>query len=253
MQLVEHIRVSYCPVGKPVDIGGSTCRASRDTSGLLDEANEIFEDVIEKHLQERVSASGRRDDFLDVLLDQCQDVNYYLDRGNIKPLILELFIAGTDTSSITTEWAMAVLIRSPATLRKVKEEITRVIGTENRSKNLTSADSRTFKLSSRRRCGFTPLPLSSSRTSPKRTWRFKEGISFPRAPRISSTLYSGRAGGSAPGLPLASRMVHLMVASLIQSFEWKLLNGMLPDDLDMREQFGATLPVDYRVFGWSNY
>ncbi|KAI4364973.1 hypothetical protein MLD38_021003 [Melastoma candidum] len=202
MQLVEHIRVSYCPVGKPVDIGGSTCRASRDTSGLLDEANEIFEDVIEKHLQERVSASGRRDDFLDVLLDQCQDVNYYLDRGNIKPLILELFIAGTDTSSITTEWAMAVLIRSPATLRKVKEEITRVIGTEN---------------------------------------------------RISSTLYSGRAGGSAPGLPLASRMVHLMVASLIQSFEWKLLNGMLPDDLDMREQFGATLPVDYRVFGWSNY
>ncbi|KAI4371637.1 hypothetical protein MLD38_009964 [Melastoma candidum] len=174
-QLVEHIRVSYCPVGKAVDIGqlafGTTVNlmsSSIFSQDLVDpefgkaqefkdlvwrimedagkpnlsdyfpairrfdlqgikrhirpsylRLREIFEDVIDKRLQERVSASaGRRDDFLDVLLDQCQDVNSDFDRENIKPLILDLFIAGTDTSAITTEWAMAELIHSPATLQK---------------------------------------------------------------------------------------------------------------------------------------
>lgn len=44
-----------------------------------------------------------------------------------------------------------------------------------------------------------------------------------------------------PGLPLGVRMVQLMLASLIQSFEWSLPDGMAPKDLDLREKFGLTL------------
>lgn len=44
-----------------------------------------------------------------------------------------------------------------------------------------------------------------------------------------------------PGLPLAVRMVHLMLASMILSFDWKLPQGINPEDLDMQEQFGTTL------------
>lgn len=44
-----------------------------------------------------------------------------------------------------------------------------------------------------------------------------------------------------PGLPLAYRMVHLMVATLIHNFDWKLENGMRPKEVDLNEKFGLSL------------
>lgn len=46
-----------------------------------------------------------------------------------------------------------------------------------------------------------------------------------------------------PGLLLAHRMVHLMLASLINSFEWRLPDGMRPEELDMSEKFGVNLAL----------
>ncbi|KAL0428976.1 UNVERIFIED_CONTAM: cytochrome [Sesamum radiatum] len=43
------------------------------------------------------------------------------------------------------------------------------------------------------------------------------------------------------GLPLAYRMVHLMLATLISSFGWKLEEGLKPEEVDMDERFGLTL------------
>jgi len=44
-----------------------------------------------------------------------------------------------------------------------------------------------------------------------------------------------------PGLPLAHRSVHLIVASLLRNFEWTLADGLNPEDMTMDEQFGVTL------------
>ncbi|XP_015166889.1 cytochrome P450 76C4-like [Solanum tuberosum] len=44
-----------------------------------------------------------------------------------------------------------------------------------------------------------------------------------------------------PGMPLAIRIVNLMLASIIQPFNWKLPDGMAREELDMEEQFGVTL------------
>ena len=44
-----------------------------------------------------------------------------------------------------------------------------------------------------------------------------------------------------PGLPLAQRMVILMLGSILHSFNWKLPEGITPENLDMSEQFGITL------------
>jgi cytochrome P450 len=44
-----------------------------------------------------------------------------------------------------------------------------------------------------------------------------------------------------PGLPLANRMVHLMLASLVYHFNWKLADEMKPEDIDMTEMFGISL------------
>jgi cytochrome P450 len=44
-----------------------------------------------------------------------------------------------------------------------------------------------------------------------------------------------------PGLPLANRMVHLILASLVYHFNWKLADEMKPEDIDMRETFGVAV------------
>lgn len=51
----------------------------------------------------------------------------------------------------------------------------------------------------------------------------------------------GAGQRTCPGLPLASRMVHLMLASLLHSFAWELPDGMAPEDIDMSAKFGTTL------------
>ncbi|KAG5535719.1 hypothetical protein RHGRI_023470 [Rhododendron griersonianum] len=44
-----------------------------------------------------------------------------------------------------------------------------------------------------------------------------------------------------PGLPLAMRMVQVVLGSLINSFNWKLEGGIAPGEMDMEEKFGFTL------------
>jgi cytochrome P450 len=44
-----------------------------------------------------------------------------------------------------------------------------------------------------------------------------------------------------PGLSLAHRTMHLIVASLLRNFEWTLADGLKPEDMNMDEQFGITL------------
>jgi hypothetical protein len=42
-------------------------------------------------------------------------------------------------------------------------------------------------------------------------------------------------------MPLAHRIVHLMVASLLHNFEWALADGLIPENMNMDEQFGLSL------------
>ena len=44
-----------------------------------------------------------------------------------------------------------------------------------------------------------------------------------------------------PGLPLAMRMLHLMLGSLINCFDWKLEDGVVPETMSMEDKFGLTL------------
>ncbi|KAL0438826.1 UNVERIFIED_CONTAM: cytochrome [Sesamum latifolium] len=44
-----------------------------------------------------------------------------------------------------------------------------------------------------------------------------------------------------PGMPLAYRMVHLIVASSIHNFDWKFGPGIAPEDVDSNEKLGLSL------------
>ncbi|PKI40439.1 hypothetical protein CRG98_039163 [Punica granatum] len=44
-----------------------------------------------------------------------------------------------------------------------------------------------------------------------------------------------------PGLPLAIRMLHLMLGSLLNFFNWRLEDCVSPETMEMGEKFGMTL------------
>ncbi|GLT62401.1 hypothetical protein SLA2020_350430 [Shorea laevis] len=51
---------------------------------------------------------------------------------------------------------------------------------------------------------------------------------------------SGRR--SCPGMQLGLTLVRLVVAQIVHCFDWELPNNMLPNELDMTEEFGLSTP-----------
>ncbi|KAK6257988.1 hypothetical protein QUC31_001447 [Theobroma cacao] len=70
-------------------------------------------------------------DFLDMMLDVLENDNseIQLTRNHIKALVLDFLTAGTDTTAIVLEWALAELINNPEVLKLAQKEIDQVVGT----------------------------------------------------------------------------------------------------------------------------
>ena len=189
-----------------------------------------------------------------------------------------MFIAGTDTSSVTLEWAITELLRHPEKMAKAQTEIDEVLGND-RSRSIQESDvsklpyvqaiiKETLRL-------HPPAPfLLPHRANkdvelcgyyvPKNTTIWINVWSMGRNPHIWADAESftpesflgseidmkgrnfefipfGAGRRICPGMPLAYRMMHLMLATLLHRFNWKLDNELNPKDIDMEEKFGITL------------
>lgn len=259
----------YFPVLRRFDLQG----LKKHIKPSYQRLHEIFDEMIDKRMEKRGLDPTKRDnDFLDVLLDHCEEGSEFT-RQNVKPLLVDLFIAGSDTSAITTEWAMAELLCNPKALQKTKQELLNVIGTERGMKEsdidqlpyLQAVVKETFRLhpavplllpykarNDVEVCGYT-IPkgtqvLVNAWGMARDPNYWKDALAFTPERFLNSGVdFKGRdlefipfgAGRRiCPGLPLGTRMIHLMLGCLIHSFEWKLPNG---EKLDMEEQFGVTL------------
>ncbi|XP_074583146.1 cytochrome P450 71A1-like [Curcuma longa] len=103
------------------------------------ELDALLDKVIAEHRRRKLTAKIDADDMdlVDILLslgdkdgddDASSSTNISLTMDNIKGLIWDMVLGGTDTTRATLEWAMAELIRHPEEMAKVQEEIRRVIG-----------------------------------------------------------------------------------------------------------------------------
>ncbi|KAM3299223.1 hypothetical protein ACQJBY_040614 [Aegilops geniculata] len=200
---------------------------------------------------------------------------------NIKALLLNLFTAGTDTTSSTVEWALAELIRHPNALKQLQREVDDAVGTSHlvteadlpRLTFLTAVIKETFRL-------HPSTPLSLPRVAaedcevdgyhvPKGTTLLVNVWAIGRDPaswgadalefRPARFLPGGShetvdvKGGDyelipfgagrriCAGLSWGLRIVTLMTATLVHAFDWSLVDGMTPDKLDMEEAYGLTL------------
>ncbi|KAL0555176.1 hypothetical protein IC582_009115 [Cucumis melo] len=94
-----------------------------------------FDGLVERIMKEHEAAidSGdeeRKKDLLDILLEIYNDPNadMKITRTDIKSFLLDLFMAGTDTTATAMLWAMGELLNCPESLQKLRKEITSVVG-----------------------------------------------------------------------------------------------------------------------------
>ncbi|KAK3028038.1 hypothetical protein RJ639_038759 [Escallonia herrerae] len=203
-----------------------------------------------------------------------------LSDTEIKALLLDLFTAGTDTSSSTVEWAIAELLRHPKILARVQLELDAVVGpgrpvTEADLPHLTFLQAvvkETFRLHPS-----TPLSLPRMAAEdceingyfiPKGSTLLVNVWAIARDPDMWSEPLAFRPerflpGGEKPnadvkgndfevipfgagrricaGMSLGLRMVQLLTATLLHAFNWDLPEGQMAEKLDMEEAYGLTL------------
>ncbi|KAM7494176.1 hypothetical protein LguiB_028785 [Lonicera macranthoides] len=109
------------PVLKPLD-PQNIRRKAKVAYGWL--SDEICQGFIDERLKDRVANVRRYDDMLDSLIDSSEENGSEFNSKYIKILLVDMFIAGTETNSNTTEWAMTELILHPDIMTKVRQEIT---------------------------------------------------------------------------------------------------------------------------------
>ncbi|KAH9605299.1 hypothetical protein KSS87_009181 [Heliosperma pusillum] len=198
----------------------------------------------------------------------------------IKALLLDLFSAGTDTTSSTTEWAIAELIRHPKILAQVQRELDTVVGrdqlvTEADIPNLTyfqAVIKEVFRLHPSTPLSLPRIAAESCEINgyhiPKNTTLLVNVWAIARDPEVWANPLEFRPerflpGGEKPtvdvkgndfelipfgagrricaGMSLGLRMVQLLTATLAHAYEWKLADGLMVEKLNMEEAYGLTL------------
>ncbi|OVA03213.1 Cytochrome P450 [Macleaya cordata] len=245
---------------------------------ILEIVGSFVEERRRTDIQHDQHKEEKEKDFLDVLLEfegNGKDESAKISDRNLNMLILELLTAGTEATVTTVEWAMTELLRKPEAMKKVRAEIFEVVGDERKIEESDIQDlpylCAVIKETLRLHPGPFLVPRSVVKDTefmgywiPKDTQVFVNAWALGRDPSTwddpssfeperflgSNIDYRGQnfeflpfgAGRRiCPGLPLAHKMLHFVLGSLLQSFEWVLDNGDTPETIDMGEKFGAVI------------
>nr|XP_043637685.1 cytochrome P450 93A3-like [Erigeron canadensis] len=239
----------------------------------------MIERIIKEHEEARKHGGVEVKDLLHILLDIQQDesMEIKLSRENIKAFILDIFLAGTETTASTIEWGLSELINHPNIMKKALEEIHQVVG-ENRLLEESDIQNLPYlqaivKETLRLHPVAPVLARESTEDSmvagyhiPARTHIFVNVWALGRDPNHWENPHEfrperfqekekeldvrgqhfpmlpfGSGRRMCPGISLAQFMVHTTLGAMIQCFDWKAgKDGNMPS-VDMEEGFGLTL------------
>lgn len=94
----------------------------------------FYQELIDEHLSPD-RPSSMHGDVIDILLQfkgdaQQSSIDFTFD--NIKAILMNIFIAGTETTAGTINWIMTCLIKNPRVMKKAQEEVRQLIGKKER-------------------------------------------------------------------------------------------------------------------------
>ncbi|KAL9459951.1 hypothetical protein AB3S75_003200 [Citrus x aurantiifolia] len=243
-------------------------------------ADKFYEHVLDDHehhaRRKWVKEHGAKD-MVDVLLQLADDptLEVKLERDHIKASIQDLLLAGIDTSSITTEWAMTELLKKPEVIQKATKELDTVIGRnkwveEKDIANLPYVQAIVKEVMrlhpaatllvprlARENCKLDGYDIIKNSRVIINVWAIGRDPTIWEKPdefcperfigkeidvvgHNFELLPFGAGRRMCAGYALGLKTVQSTLANLLHGFEWKLPGDMKKEDLDMEERFGLT-------------
>ncbi|CAN5968622.1 unnamed protein product [Sphagnum jensenii] len=247
---------------------------------LDEKLTKSFQRLLDEHAKATPNTRDSKNDdlpkdFMDVLLKMpSEDGTGSLPLCTLKPLVMfDLLGAGTDTTSILLEWAMAELMQNPEIMKQAQTELDTVVGIDRvvqesdiqQLRLLQAIIKETFRL-------HPPTPLLLPHQT-NEAWQSVEGYNLPpktqllvnvwaigrdpnnwerplefdptrfmKDPKIDMTcqdfrlLPFGSGRRACPGRVLGILLLHIILARLLQSFDWYIPDKQGPNGLDMSEK-----------------
>ncbi|KAL4570026.1 hypothetical protein LXL04_025675 [Taraxacum kok-saghyz] len=272
MQVLGEFNIAdFFPVLKPLD-PQNVRRRAREAFRWLEV---VIEDLVSERVKNRELNVARVGDMLDSLLDYSRDNEAVFNLKHIKALLMDLFIAGTQTASNTITWTMTELLLNPDMLSRVRQEVNQTVKENGKIEEAKIIDlpylDAVIKEAMRLHLAVPLLAPHKTETQVKlgnfilpentqiivnawamaqdpRYWEQPMAFvpeRFLKSPKVDYKgqhfqfipFGSGRRG--CPGMPLAHRMVHLIAATLVHHFDWELPYAR--EEMDMNDIFGITL------------
>jgi cytochrome P450 len=240
----------------------------------------FYQEVIDDHLKsdKLKKKDDQGEDIVYVLLkierDQKESDALQLTKDHIKALLMDVFLAGVDTGTITLVWAMAELVRNPTVLKKAQDEIRKLIGSKGKVEESEMDQVEYLKRIVKETLRLHPpavllipretishFKLNGYDIEPKtrlhvNVWAigrdpqcWEEPEEFRPERFDNSTIdYKGQhfellpfgAGRrGCPGMLMGTSVVELTLANLLYAFDWKLPDGII--EIDMEEGAGQTI------------
>ncbi|KAL5740676.1 hypothetical protein ACOSQ2_029856 [Xanthoceras sorbifolium] len=262
-----------------LDLQGLRRKMDRDLGKALEIASKFVRERLEVKKTVSDDHEKKKKDFLDVLLEfegNGKDEPEKISEKDLNIFILEIFLAGSETTSSTIEWALTELLRHPESMNKAKAELAEVVG-PNKKVEETDIDNlpylravikETMRL-------HPPIPFLVPRRAiqdtnfqgyhiPKNTQVLVNAWAIGRDPDVwdeprsykperflgSKVDYKGNTYELIPfgagrrmcaGVPLAHKVLHLILGSLLHQFDWRLGANVCKEKIDMDDRLGITM------------
>ncbi|PIA58215.1 hypothetical protein AQUCO_00500271v1 [Aquilegia coerulea] len=234
--------------------------------------DDIIREHKENRVEIENSEGDIEEDLVDVLLriQGGGELEFPITIDNVKAVTLDMFIGGTDTSSTVIEWIFTELLRNPRVMEKAQAEVRQIF---NGKKKIDQADIDKLKylmlvIKESLRL-HPPLPLLTPREC--RETCILEGYEIPKGSKVFVNAWAmgrdpenwknperfeperfldlsidykgtnfayipfGAGRRICPGILFGIANVELPLALLLYHFDWKLANGVKPEELDMTE------------------
>ncbi|CAM0947925.1 unnamed protein product [Alopecurus aequalis] len=236
--------------------------------------NRVFH-VLDKIIDTRlVEGKHPQKDVLDALLALMTTGK--MSRRDVKAMLFDILAAGTETTKITVQWAMAELLRNPRVMAAVRAEMKAALP-QPQDRMITEADLAKLPYlqaavkESMRLHPVAPLLLPhlveeegveiGGYAMPKgatvifNSWSImRDPAAWDRPEEFVPERFVGkkelRMWGKevkfiplgtgrrlCPALPMVELLVPFMVASMLHALDWRLPQGMSPDQVDVTERY----------------
>ncbi|CAO2140888.1 unnamed protein product [Urochloa humidicola] len=268
-------------------LAGIVGRTTRSVQANHRKLLELMDSAIQQHQQRRAAAmasaaaggssDSEQEDLVDVLLRLQKEggLEVPLTMGTIKEVILDLFIAGSETSANTLQWTMAELVKNPKVMQKAQDELRSKLGgkpTVNEDdlvglKYIKLVIKETLRLhpvvpmllprECRESCKVMGYDIPKGSTVFVNVWainrdpkywddaetfkpeRFEDGKVDFKGTNFEFTPF-GAGRRMCPGMAFAQASMELVLATLLYHFDWELPSGLGTSELDMTEEMGIT-------------